>query len=727
MKKFLLLPILLLAVYVVSATGRVCGTMEYLDYSLQQDPGLKQKMDAIEEHTNNFVSHYRNLNGQAQAAITIPVVVHVLYNTAAQNVSDAKILAQLDVLNKDFTATNADISSVPSAFSGLVANTNVQFCLAQRDPSGNATTGIVRKSTTVTSFSSNNAVKYTAQGGSDAWPAGSYLNIWVCNLGSGLLGYAQFPGGTAATDGVVILYSSLPGGSAAPYNLGRTATHEVGHWLNLRHIWGDANCGTDLVGDTPTQQTSNFGCPSFPHVTCSNGANGDMFMNYMDYTDDGCMFMFSAGQSTRINALFSTGGTRSSLSASLGCVAPSTSCGTPSGVAASGITTSSTTVSWTAVAGATSYNVQYKLSAAGTWTNTTTSSVSIALTGLSESSAYDVQVQAVCSLGNSSFSTPVSFSTATSTPTCNAPAGLASSAITNSTASISWNAVSGAISYNLQYKVSTSSTWSTYNTASTVVNFNSLSGSTTYNTQVQTVCSAGTSSYSAIVSFTTAANPVACTDVYEANNSISAAKTFPLNTTINAMISTATDKDYFKFKVTSLAKNFKVILNNLPNDYDAKLYKGTKLIFTSASTGTTSEIFYLNGAATNATYTVYVYGYSGAYNNANCYALNISTSSTAFSRFEVGREIFDDAGIEDMIVYPNPARNILTVNAPFEATSSARFQIFDVTGKVVSQTAMGVEKDQPVTLDIAGLQSGLYILRVEQQGEMFSKKFVVNK
>ncbi|UOQ72750.1 M43 family zinc metalloprotease [Hymenobacter cellulosilyticus] len=205
-------------------------------------------------------------------------------------------------------------------FAGLAANTNVQFVLAKRTPTGAATTGIVRKQTKVSSWSTNDAVKSSKRGGDDAWDATKYLNLWVCNLGQGLLGYAQFPGGSPATDGVVVLYSSLPGGTAKPYDKGRTATHEVGHWLNLRHIWGDASCGNDLVSDTPTQQTANYGCPAFPHVTCNN--QGDMSMNYMDYTDDACMYMFSTGQASRMNALFAAGGARAGLVTSQGGVAP---------------------------------------------------------------------------------------------------------------------------------------------------------------------------------------------------------------------------------------------------------------------------------------------------------------------------------------------------------------------------------------------------------------------
>jgi len=169
-------------------------------------------------------------------------------------------------------------------------------------------------------------MKSSTTGGTNAWNTGQYLNIWVCNLSNNTLGYAQFPGGAAATDGVVILTTAFGryGSASAPFNLGRTATHEVGHWLNLRHIWGDASCGNDFVSDTPTQQAANTGCPSFPKRTCGNTTNGDMFMNYMDYTDDACMYMFSTGQSSRMNALFAAGGARASLTTSLGGTAPGT-------------------------------------------------------------------------------------------------------------------------------------------------------------------------------------------------------------------------------------------------------------------------------------------------------------------------------------------------------------------------------------------------------------------
>ena len=305
---------------------RSCGSMEVLATQLAADPAQAQRMAAIEAHAQRFRANPAAQRTTAGTVI-IPVVVHVVYNTAAENISDAQVQSQIDVLNLDFRKLNTDANQTPALYAGLAADANVQFVLAKRDPSGLPTTGIVHKSTRTASWSTNDAVKNSKRGGDNPWDATKYLNLWACNLGQGLLGYAQFPGGAASTDGVVILYSAFgskakyaAGTYTTSYDLGRTATHEVGHWLNLRHIWGDATCGNDYVSDTPVQQTSNYGCPAFPHVTCSN--SGDMSMNYMDYVDDRCMYMFSTGQSTRMNALFAAGGARVGLLASLGGTAP---------------------------------------------------------------------------------------------------------------------------------------------------------------------------------------------------------------------------------------------------------------------------------------------------------------------------------------------------------------------------------------------------------------------
>ncbi len=201
--------------------------MENHERLLQEDPHLFERIQKIEAFTNHAISSGKV--DQNKAVITIPVVVHVVYNTSAQNVSDAQIQSQLDVLNKDFRKLNTDLNLVPSTFSSLVADAEINFCLANRDPNGNATTGILRVPTSQTSFSTNDGVKSSTTGGSNAWSTNQYLNIWVCNMSGGILGYAQFPGGASATDGVVIGYTCFgtTGTAQAPFNKGRTATHEV--------------------------------------------------------------------------------------------------------------------------------------------------------------------------------------------------------------------------------------------------------------------------------------------------------------------------------------------------------------------------------------------------------------------------------------------------------------------------------------------------------------------
>jgi len=275
---------------------------------LELDPNFRMRQAQLENATAMRMS--LGVRAMRKAApITIPVVVHVVYKTPAENISAAQIKSQIKVLNKDYRAKNADKSKVPPVWKGLVADVGILFTLASKDPKGKPTTGITRTKTTRASFDTDDSVKSSATGGVNAWPADRYLNIWVCTLANGILGYAQFPGGPKKTDGVVILNTAFGtvGTAGAPFNRGRTTTHEVGHWLNLRHIWADTeDCsGTDFVADTPNAAGPNYGKPKFPHVTCNNGPNGDMFMNYMDYVDDDAMFMFTTQQVVRMQSAMS--------------------------------------------------------------------------------------------------------------------------------------------------------------------------------------------------------------------------------------------------------------------------------------------------------------------------------------------------------------------------------------------------------------------------------------
>ena len=321
MKKLSLVIVVLLNVFFANAQQRNCGTMQHLDEIRERDPGVDNRMDVENLDIKHWISNNTSSSKSMPNLITIPVVVHVIYKNSSQNISDAQIFSQIDILNEDFRMNNSDASSVPSAFAGVAADCEIEFCLAVRDPNGNVTTGITRTYTTTSSFSGYTSMKYSSTGGQDAWNTSDYLNIWVCNLASGLLGFATFPGGNSSTDGVVCDYAYFgnTGTATSPYDLGRTATHEVGHWLNLYHIWGDSYCGNDYVSDTPKHEESNYGCPSYPHASsCSGtGSSGEMFMNYMDYTNDACMFMFSTGQKNRMRATLNS--SRSSLLSSLGC------------------------------------------------------------------------------------------------------------------------------------------------------------------------------------------------------------------------------------------------------------------------------------------------------------------------------------------------------------------------------------------------------------------------
>ena len=291
--------------------------MKVLNKQLKENPGLENRMFNIEKHTRTFIAAKKpsgapgggNNGGGGDpppptgytGTITIPVVVNILEDPA-HSVTTAHINSQIAILNADFNNNNPGTSNVPSEFASLVADADITFTLV----------GVNRKASTKTTWGTNNAMKDAGQGGWDAKDPANNLNIWVCEIGGGILGYAQFPGGNLATDGVVI-GSDYFGENAAGdvYGHGRTATHEVGHWLNLRHIWGDGRCRQDdFVADTPGSDGPNYYCPSYPTVNCKSN---DMTMNYMDYVYDDCMYMFSKGQNDRMRAIFASGGYRVSF------------------------------------------------------------------------------------------------------------------------------------------------------------------------------------------------------------------------------------------------------------------------------------------------------------------------------------------------------------------------------------------------------------------------------
>jgi hypothetical protein len=309
---------------------RTCATNEKLNELKNSVPGFaahhQEVMDFIQNPENEQTIFNRQPNTPT-AVVTIPVVFHVLYKNATQNISDAQILSELTVLNNDYRKLNADFNTVvPAVFRPLGADMEIAFCKATKTPTGAATTGITRKSVS-SSFVFEDSYYLTS--GEPAWDTTKYLNIWIGRFTDDqLLGFAYLPSSAGdPNDGLCIgdQYFGTTGTATAPFNKGRTGTHEIGHYFGLLHPWGDdgSSCGSgansDGVSDTPATDDPYFGCPTFPNNTnaCTTTANGSMFMNYMDYVDDACMAFFTAGQKVIMQNTLA--GPRLSLLSSNGC------------------------------------------------------------------------------------------------------------------------------------------------------------------------------------------------------------------------------------------------------------------------------------------------------------------------------------------------------------------------------------------------------------------------
>lgn len=302
-----------------------CGTMQRLQERLERDPALRTRFEEQRNSFNRMVQERTAAAGNANreaAVYTIPVVFHIVLPNPSV-VTDAQIQAQLDTLNKDYAGINGDTTQIPSYFKPLFGRSGIQFCLAQRTPDGESTNGVERIVTSRTSFSNtDDAVKHASSGGANSWNSSDYFNVWICPLSNNIVGYATFPqDGNATEQGVVIDYRSLPGGSYAAYNGGKTLTHESGHYFNLYHIWGDddGTCnGTDYVDDTPNQANSTSGCYTGIRTdNCTPSGNGVMYQNYMDYSNDACLVMFTKQQVVRMESALQA--YRSSLLVSNAC------------------------------------------------------------------------------------------------------------------------------------------------------------------------------------------------------------------------------------------------------------------------------------------------------------------------------------------------------------------------------------------------------------------------
>jgi len=437
----------------------------------------------------------------------------------------------------------------------------------------------------------------------------------------------------------------------------------------------------------------------------------------MDYTNDACMNMFSAGQSTRMNALFASGGSRVSLLSSNGCLPVSTTCSVPAGLTSSSITSSGATLGWTTVSGAASYNVQYRIVGAASWTATTSTTNSKAITGLTASSNYEYQVQTVCSGGTSAFSASGAFTTSATTTTCTVPSGLASSAITSSGATLGWTSIASILSYNIRYRVVGAATWITTTSTTNSKSLTGLTAASNYEFQIQTVCSSALlSAFSASATFTTLSSTTSCISTYDnsTNGALSGAAVVPFNTNVTGLINTTTDIDYYKFTITT-AGTITISLSTLPADFDLALLNsaGTQLT-SSANASTTSEsITYTVAAGTS--YYAKVFGYSSALSTSSCYTLKVQLGTATRQ---------DIAGLQNdniVSIAPNPVKEKLVLSLRNKISSSSTYSIIDTKGVVLKEQKLITN---PQSIDVSNLNKGFYIIKINNGGVITTQKFI---
>jgi PKD repeat protein len=729
---------------------RTCGTMEAEALLEKADPGYAARKQQNEAAIASYIANKAN-RSKMSTTYTIPVVFHVVYKTAAQNISTAQIMSQLDILNKDYRKMNADTSIIPAVFRPASADTQIEFCLSSLDPSGQPTTGITRTATTVTSFSTNNVVKYTAQGGKDAWPRDKYLNIWICNLGGGLLGYGQFPGGPAATDGVVLLYTAVgkapanPFTSAAPYDKGRTATHEVGHWLNLRHIWGDAACGSDLVTDTPTQLQENYGCPSFPHVTCSNGPNGDMFMNYMDYTDDACMVMFTRGQRDRMlqaltvsrSGLLTSNGCQNTIAANFSAAPTTFSAGSSTSFTdlSSGNPTS---WSWSFPGGTPSTstaqnpaNIVY--STPGTYDVTLTVNNAGGGTNTRTTQGYITVISGSCVAPTASF-------TSSSNSICSGTAVSFNSSASTNASSYLWTFAGGSPATSTAANPTvTYSTPGNYDVSLKVTGGNCNISVTQNTTNAVTVKAIPTISVTPSASVSCSPTPVTLTASGGTTYSWSPATGLSSTTGASVIANPTTSTVYTVTGTTNGCSSNAVVsvqVTAVVANFTASTPSANGTV-TFTNTSTTNALFYswnfgdpASSAANTSTLKnpTHNYAASGAYtvtltsasgsSSGSC--PNTKTFTISVNRTTGLAEAFETGSIK---IYPNPAQNYLQVEVP-ERENVTEVQLTNAIGQVVATQKPTAGQ---VRLNVSNVAGGIYFVKIINNEGSITKKVSISQ
>ena len=694
---------------------RTCGAHDHMLEQLEANPKMKSNQENLEKFTKSYVRNFSAL--KTSQTRTIPVYVHIIYKTSQENISDAQVESQITVLNKDYGGTNPDLSNVPSFFSSVTSQgTGIQFELVS----------ISRKYVNKTSWGTDDAMKKSSQGGVDPITPNTHMNMWICNIGGGILGYAQFPGGSASTDGVV--FSPQYCGSkdyndgsfylSSPFDEGRTCTHEVGHYLNLRHIWGDGDCSaSDYVGDTPSAEAANYSCPSHPKVSCSSN---DMFMNYMDYVDDACMVMFSEGQEARMWACLNS--SRSDLGTS-GTTADTEAPSTPSNLASSSITGTSVNLTWNASTDntdVTAYNI-YE----GGSLLASTSSTSYTITGLSASTSYSFYVKAKDEAGNiSNASNTINVTTdAGSTTNCYASNVTLSLTFDNYPAETSWSLKNGAGT-----TVASGSDYGTSHKNTTISEvFDITEGDYTFTINDSygdgICCSYGNGSYTltdndntqiatggAIGSSETTNFCISGTTITEPTAHCSEA------TNISA---SASQWKYYTIDVPAGATNLKIDISGGTGDADLHTRFGSQPTTSSYDcrpykTGNTETCNV--DAPQTGTYHIGIRAYS-AFSGVKlniCYDA-VARFSAKSSGLLYSSSKFDEGNFN---IYPNPTSDVLYLNLHYGVVKTA--EIYDISGSAIKTINLEETKE----INVENLAPGIYMIKFNIDGKINSQRFI---
>lgn len=496
-------------------------------------------------------------------------------------------------------------------------------------------------------------------------------------------------------------------------------THETGHNLGSRHThacsWNGNNTAIDGCG--PVAGYTEGNCAQGPLPDPSVGGT---IMSYCHLTSSTIKFANGFGPQPTAYIVNEVN--------TAGCLTTCASlCDIPTGLAAGSITTTSAVISWSAAAGAVTYTLQWKVTGATGW-NTVSgiNGTSHALSGLAAGTSYTTRVLSVCSSVSSANTPSISFTT-TAVATCAVPTNPAAGSITSSSAVITWNAVSGAVTYRLQWKLASASTWTTVNNIpGTTHTLSGLAANTAYNFRVRTNCASTNSANTATVVFNTTAAG-GCSDPGEPNDTQATANVVTPNVTLARVMGSSTDLDWFRFSNSSTQRNIRVRLTNLPADYNVRLYNGNTQVGISNLSGTANETIILNNAPISSTYYVRVNGAGGVFNPSLCYSVIIEISSTAFSMPEglvEGAATSADIG-DGVTVFPNPANDMVAIYLP-AYSGAAIVELLDALGHVVRTELLGSDASgSQLQFSVADRNEGLYLVRVTMEDATITKRLII--